>query len=297
MDFKQIEYVITIAEQKHLFSAAEKLFLSPSALSQYISKLESELSTTLFLRRKNGWIPTRAGQIYIDMAREILKTQRKAYVQISDLAESKTGHFTVGVTPGRGTEMFSKIFPEFKKEYPHFELNLFEGTVLEICRKILDGTVDIGFVTSGKSFPNISTQFQCREEILLALPKNHPLAQDFSFENENHIDISALKDEEFLLAGENTTLRLIADDLFSKSLIKPKILFETPSLLTLNMLASSGYGPAFVPSFYAKKDSIAVYFHTEPALYWDLLVAFDKEHYLTNAEKYLIELSTAYLKN
>jgi len=54
MDFRQLEYVITISREHTLSAASEKLFLSPSALSQHISKLEEELQTPLFKRTKQG---------------------------------------------------------------------------------------------------------------------------------------------------------------------------------------------------------------------------------------------------
>ena len=79
MDFRQLEYVITVAREKTLLSAAKKLFLSPSALSQHISKLEEELRTPLFKRTKQGWLPTSAGQVYIQMAESVLLQKNTGY--------------------------------------------------------------------------------------------------------------------------------------------------------------------------------------------------------------------------
>ena len=47
MDFRQLEYVITIEKERTLLAAAEKLFLSPSALSQHITKLEQEMQGSM----------------------------------------------------------------------------------------------------------------------------------------------------------------------------------------------------------------------------------------------------------
>ena len=216
MDFRQLEYVTTIAEERTLLAASEKPFLSPSALSQFISKLEAELQTSLFKRTKSGWIPTYAGQIYINMASEILEKQKKAYLQISDIAENKVGHFTVGITPGRGTLMFSKIFPKFRAIYPHVKISLFEGTVLETSEMIAAGKVDIGFLTSEFEHPNVVTQSLAREKIVMVVPRSHPMAELANDAPKNDlatVDLNLFRDDEFLLAGKQTTLRTLEDQI------------------------------------------------------------------------------------
>lgn len=300
MDFRQLEYVITIAKEKTLLAAAEKLFLSPSALSQHITKLEQEMHTPLFKRTKQGWLPTRAGQIYIDMAHTVLQSQKKAYLQIGDIAENKTGHFTVGVTPGRGTQMFSAVFPAFRAAYPNMQIDLFEGTVLENNEKISAGKVDIGFLTSGFPHPGIVTQTQLREDILLVVPKSNSKASLHQNGPEGDFPLVKLSEfaaEDFLLAGEGTTLRALENQMFTEAGFSPRVVFETPSLLTLNMLSKGGYGLSFVPRFYADDASNAVYFRTEPGASWELVAAYRKDHYITKAEEYMIGLATDYYRS
>ena len=52
MDTRQLEYILTIAEEKNLTRAADRLFLTQSALSQQLSKLEAEGLPPLFTRHK-----------------------------------------------------------------------------------------------------------------------------------------------------------------------------------------------------------------------------------------------------
>lgn len=297
MDFRQLEYVITIAQEHTLLAAAEKLYLSPSALSQHISKLEQELQTPLFKRTKQGWLPTHAGHIYIDMAHNILQSQKKAYLQIGDIADNRIGHFTVGVTPGRGTLMFSSIFPAFKSRYPDVKISLFEGTVQENNEMIACGKVDIGFLTSGFPHPNIVARTQVQEQIILVVPRSHSmaaLAEGLPSGQFATVDLKAFKEDEFLLAGEGTTLRTLENQMFAEAGFSPKVSFETPSLLTLNMLSKGGYGLSFVPRFYADETKDAVYMRTIPSASWELIAAYRKDHYITKAEEFMISLATDY---
>lgn len=300
MEFRQLQYILTIAQERTLLGAAEKLFVSPSALSQFVSRLEEELKTPLFKRTKGGWIPTYAGQIYIDMAKDILIKEQTARLQISDIAENKVGHFTIGVTPGRGTLMFSAVFPKFKAVYPNIKVGLFEGTVLEISEMIAAGKVDIGFVTSVLEYPNVVTRHQVQEKIVLAVPRSHPMAVLAENAPEGElasVDLRLFEGDEFLLAGEGTTLRTLADRAFSQAGFAPRIAFETLSLSTLHTLSKSGFGLSFVPHFYADSSAEAVYFHTDPPLSWELVVAYRRGTYITEAEKTMIGMVTEYYRS
>lgn len=297
MDFRQLEYVITVAREKTLLSAAKKLFLSPSALSQHISKLEEDLRTPLFKRTKQGWLPTPAGQVYIQMAESVLLQKVNAYQQINNIADNRAGYFTMGVTSGRGTHMFAAVFPKFKEKYPEIKVGLVESSVLSLKEQIESGKVDLGFLTSGPDYRNLAVHKQTTDEILLVIPRTHPLAvleAQAPAGDLATVSLSLFKNDPFLLAGEGTTLRMLENQRFADAGFMPSIAFESKSLVALNQLTRSGYGISFVPRFYADDTTHAVYFHLDPPIFWDLVAVYRKEHPLSKAEEYMIELVTDY---
>ena len=297
MHFQQLEYVLTIAREGSLVGAAKKLYLTPSALSQHISRLEKELQTPLFTRGSNGLYPTRAGQIYLDMASDILARQKSAYSQIRDITGSSKRQFTVGVNPGRGTAMFSEIFPKFKQLYPDIDVSLMQGTVAQINNLILSEKVDIGFITNFLGHHAISTRTLATEEILLAVPRTHPmaiLAESAAPGEYPTVSLDSFRQDAFLLAGEGTTLRALEDRMFDLAGFTPKVLFETPSLETLHLLSKSGYGLSFIPRYYADNTENAVFFRTIPSAKWELIAAFQKEHYISAPEETIIRLAARY---
>lgn len=91
MNLRDIEYVVKIAEEQNLTRAAEKLFVTPSALTQHLSHLEKEIGTPLFFRSRNGWTPTVAGKIYLKTAQEMLYMQRETYKQLQDVVTPERG--------------------------------------------------------------------------------------------------------------------------------------------------------------------------------------------------------------
>ena len=101
MDLKQVEYMIRIAEENNITRAAEKLFLTQSALNQQLLKLEKELGTPLFHRSRTNWRLTEAGEVYIRSAKELLRIKKDTYNQIRDIAETRKGTLSIGLTTGR----------------------------------------------------------------------------------------------------------------------------------------------------------------------------------------------------
>lgn len=177
MDLKQIEYIVKIDDEHSITRAAEKLFLTQSALNQQLLRLEKELGAQLFHRSKSDWHPTAIGQVYLENAREILRIKQKTYNIISDMAETKKGRLSIGFTPGRGSEMFTHVYPLFHQAYPNVIVEPHELSVHRQQQLIAQGDLDIGFQTlSERQKTNDEYITLGREEIFLAVPSVHPAA-------------------------------------------------------------------------------------------------------------------------
>ena len=118
MDLRQLEYIVQIAEENNITRAAEKLYITQSALNQQLLKLEKELGVPLFHRSRTDWHPTEAGEIYLSAARKMLQMKKDTYYRIHDLAEIQKDSFPLDLLPGRGIIMFSHIYPRFHRMYP-----------------------------------------------------------------------------------------------------------------------------------------------------------------------------------
>jgi|GEM_PF-2900629 len=80
MQLQQIKYILAIAETGNISKAAEKMYVSQSALSQQLLKLEREIGVPLFLRLGRNLEITEAGRIYVNTAIAMLNIE-KSYQQ------------------------------------------------------------------------------------------------------------------------------------------------------------------------------------------------------------------------
>ena len=67
-----LKYILTIAEEKNMTRAAERLYISQPSLSQSLKNLEKELGVDLFERSRQGVVLTPAGEHYVEWAKQIL---------------------------------------------------------------------------------------------------------------------------------------------------------------------------------------------------------------------------------
>lgn len=298
MDLKQVEYILKIAEENNITHAAEKLFITQSALNQHLLKLEKELGTPLFHRSRTNWRLTEAGEVYVRGARQLLSIRKNTYDQIHDIAEIKKGTLSVGLTPGRGIPLFSSVYPKFHRLYPNIVVEPVEQGVRQLQAMISDNKLDIGFLTLDRSCRTKDEYIVLlKEEIVLAIPTLHPLSQKAAPPGEP-LAISALEPvryEPFVLMDRNSTMRVIVDRIFEEAGIKPDILLETKNNSTVISLIQSSLCCGLIPYYYVKQQPEGVACFSLPSRpTWEVTASYKKDSYLSHAARCFIELAREY---
>lgn len=295
MDTKQIEYIIKIAEERNITHAAEKLFITPSALNQQLLKLEKELGTQLFYRSRNDCQPTKTGEIYLKNAREMLRIKRETYSMIADVSAAQKGRLSVGFTPGRGIVMFTGVYPAFHHLHPDIIVEPTELSVRNQQNLISRGELDIGFVTLSekqKSGDEYITLYE--EDIVLAIPSGHPLGTLAAPAGAPlaELDISLLKYEPFVLMYKESTIRNMVDDIFRQADFTPNVLFETSNTTTIVAMIRSNLCCGVIPRYYTKDVDGMACFYLPSHPTWKVAASYRKASYLSKAAKDFIRLAS-----
>lgn len=297
MDLKQIEYIVKIDDEHSITRAAEKLFVTQSALNQQLLRLEKELGAPLFHRSKVDMRPTEIGQVYLDNAREILRIKQRTYNLINDMTDAKKGRLSIGFTPGRGSEMFTHVYPSFHQAYPNVIVEPHELSVHRQQQMISQGNLDIGFQTLSERQRTDSEYIKLgEEEIFLLVPSIHPAAEQLAATQTASApfpiaNLALFQYEPFVLMYMESTIRAITDEIFRKSGFTPNVLFETASNNTVLSMIEANLCCGVVPEYYVRRlpKGISCFaFPTHPS--WDIAANYRKNGYLSEAAKYFIEL-------
>lgn len=300
MDTKQIEYILKISEENNITRAAEKLFITQSALNQQLLKLEKELGTPLFHRSRTNWHPTDAGRIYIEGAKEALQIKKATYNRIYDVVDAKKGQLTIGLTPGRGLRMFTSIYPDLHRAYPNLEVRPIEMRVRSQQEAIAKGSIDVGFLTLAEEDRTHDSYIPLRtEEMVLIIPSGHPVASKAASDGESltALDIRELQYEPFVLMDRSSTLRSVCDKIFAQAGFSPNILFETNNTNSIVSMVESTLCCGIIPWYYVRQptEKMARFvLTTHPT--WDIAVSYRKKGYLSSGAKEFIRLAAEYWK-
>ena len=188
MLLRQMKTFVTIIEENSFTEAAEKLYISQSAVSQQITALENELGVKLMKRENRRFTLTEAGEFFYKKARKLLHDADKLVAQTKELAHSSNS-LTVGyLNLYNGIELHEAV-ADFSAEFPDVELHITSGTHEELYRGLVDKRIDLAINDQRRQFSeDYYNDVICFAPMFAELSKNHSLA------NAERLDISELEE-------------------------------------------------------------------------------------------------------
>ncbi len=300
MDFKELEYILVIAREKSISRAAEHLYMSQPALSRFLLKLESRLGVELFIRKNRQYLPSQAGELYLDMARKILGTKQEFDMQLKQLLESSRGSVSFGITPGRARTILPLVIPAFHQQYPNFDLNVFEEDVETLEQYLKEGKIEAAFLTMSPKTEPESGRFRYerifREEVILCAARGSGysmLAEDRRDRRYSWLDLRLAEHEVFLLLKKNMRLGQFSEEILREHQMHPRIM-RLSSIDTALALVAQQYGIAFASSFrmedHQQARELELFSIGEQVTDWDFVAVFQKDYAVKGPLRYLMKL-------
>ena len=298
MDIKNPEYILEIARQQSVTHAAEKLFVTQSTLSQYLSKLENELGTPLFSREKSGLVPTEAGHVYLHAARAVVQIQNAAEASIAAL--KKEGFLCVGVSFW-GLTLLTGLLPAFKSRFPDITLRIFVDDYAHLKVMMQAGRIDLAVIsiTEEDDRPAQGAVDLRREELVVALPREaaycleHP---DAEFIPEKQLP-QALDTLDFIALDEGASIRRIEDALFRRLMYRPHVICEVEREDSATRMVDAGVGAAILSQEDVRGVRSIRSFRLDPPLYRENIMVLRRGVKRTEALTGLEELLVAQARN
>lgn len=251
MNIKSFQYFTTIVDKPTLSAAAEELFISQSALSQQIKKIEEEMGAPLFERNGHTMTITPAGEVFLRGSHKILQIYEstKREIQITKTAAQETVHF--GISPFYSQHYLPKLLPSFLSQHPEIKVELIEDISSVLEQKLLEGELDFCAIPIFPQNELLEYETIYQEEILLAIPRRHPLNDYYSYTTDGHhfpvIDVAMLKNESFIGLKKVQKFSHLGMRICEEAGFVPNTLCETMNWETAHMLIANGLGVGFIP--------------------------------------------------
>lgn len=179
MQIRQLKQFLALADSKYFNTAAEKVGLTQSALTQAIAKLEKELGVQLFVRSKTGSILTQEGECLREHARIILAQVGAAEAELRVRSQEVHREIRFGVIKSLSDEVISEIFGAFIQKYPSYNIRIIKGWSSSLLEMLAQGEVDFAFVSDHFLYVD-GHQFHSKplfaDTVKVVVAGNHPLA-------------------------------------------------------------------------------------------------------------------------
>jgi len=287
LDFKELEYAISIAETGSVTKSANILYVSQPTLSKFVQKLAKELKQPIFKRVGNRFKLTYAGEIYIHYAKQILNLKHVMDSALNDIIEKEMGFINIGFPGTRAGYLLPLVLPDYQALHPNIHINVVEYTSTSFDDMLLHGSLDIAFYNFSLERSHIDYEVIEEEDFVLVASKDHPISA-YCYEAPGskypRIPLSMISDSLCLLGLRNQRSRQIVDNILHTHNIKLKNVMELSNIYACIRLAATGYGICFASEAHLQHVSLppqaALYSFDNPTAKTIFVAATRKNHSL-----------------
>ncbi|UOK39700.1 LysR family transcriptional regulator [Pseudomonas palleroniana] len=244
---RQLRYFVEIADSGSFSAAAERLFVAQSALSRQIKELETQLQTPLFERTARQPRLTAAGEAFYPRARNLLNELLKASEMATQVGHGQLG--TLRLSHSSTVPMSGPLLQGIStwlERCPGVSVDIAKLSSEAQLEEIANGRLDVGLLRLPvlRQREGVQVEPLYSEQLLLAVPPNHPLAR-----TDGPIEWAQLKDEAFISIPhpQRGGLSYLSAELCMRAGFFPRAARVMSRKTTQLQLIQAGFGIALLP--------------------------------------------------
>ena len=272
MDLDLFKSFVAVADARSFSRAARSLHSTQPTLSRQIARLETELGTRLFQRYGRHVECTVTGQLLLPLARAIVSRTEDAINLIREQAGAGTSAVRFGAVGNVMALLLTPILVSFLSAYPNVSVDLVEKDDAQLEEAVVSGELDCAIMTPWGS-TRAASQHLLTEEIVLAVPRGHRLAQLKS------VPLAMLAGESILLPRATMNAGNVAADALRRAGFEPRFSYRANYPELMRALVSKGLGVAPMPKMLVSPDTLdgLVIIPFEKPLYRDLNIIYPRD--------------------
>lgn len=240
MELRQLRYFLSVVEHGSMGKAALELGVVTSALSQQISRLESELSTRLLQRTSSGVLPTDAGLAFWRQAQLALRHIDDA--ALAARAARLAGHVSVGMAPSTASVLGVAFMKAMLERYPDVRVRIVESLSGYLSSMLSARQIDLAVLFREEPAQRWSVVSLLDERLFVI--GSGDLA---GMPSGASVRLGQLGKLPLILPSETHGLRSLLMAAFGRAKYKPKIVAEVDGLALLMDFVRAGLGATIQP--------------------------------------------------
>lgn len=292
MDFRQLQYVLKVAECGSITKAANELYMAQPSLSNCIGKVEKELGVLLFDRSINPIQLTLAGEEYVKEAKRILYIQEQLQKKLQDISQVSRRRVRIGISHERGIFMLPRILPVFRERFPEVSVEVVPGSHKKLSALLSEGTLDIVMLPTIEKTADFRYIDVYEEEIMVCAGAGIVRSEHLYEGKWDMIDPARCGSIPFIKMEPGHVITHAFDRVFTG---KMNIVFEAYSSAEALRLAAAGMGACLVSQMtmdMIQYDHATRAFSIGPKpMTWSVCACMRKDAYVGSVEKALIQIA------
>lgn len=258
IELKTIHIMKVIEEEGSIAKAAAALYISQPALSNYIKRIENQISFPLYIRKKGRCYPTDAGKVLLTEGKLLLDQYYSLIHKLENSTVSDSKEILLGWPMGYTVQYLHQIISEDTKV---LSTKVKEDSVENLIQQLLEKKLDLLLIPALYSHPDIIYKTLKREEFFLAVPKDHIANNIVSNQNDSvFVELSKLAAMPYISLYAQAYEEFVKP-LFHEAGYSPNVIFRCNNWDSSHSLVEKGLGLTIVPYWFAEKDNEKVNYY------------------------------------
>jgi DNA-binding transcriptional LysR family regulator len=284
---RQLRAFLAVYQMRQLSAAAQKLFVTQSAVSMLIRQLEEGLGTRLFDRTTRSLKPTAAAEEMLSTVERVLRDVDSLSADFRELSTLERGRVTLAITPTLAALLLPDAMRVFAEQHPKVRVLVNDCAPDQFISRILGEHVDFGIGTPERPGAEVETQRLMRDHLALVCRSDHPLA------NARVVRWSDLGRHPVITVRPGYGVRPLIDGTAADAGVMLDVVNEVSFLSTALWMTASGIGPSIMPSAFARAandPSLVIKVLSAPRVARDISVVTKRGHSLSAAARSFIDV-------
>lgn len=234
----KLETFIAVCEVKNFTKAGEMLGLTQPAVSQHIKKLEEELDTQIFLRKKGEITLSQEGEIALLYAKRMHALQDKMRDKIKS-AKANIRKIRIGVTHTQESGYMIEALSKMALAYENLNITFITDTIKNLYTMLENFELDVLIIEEKPSNPDFNFMVLDTDMLTCMVSSQNPLAQ------KQAITLNELKKQHLILRLPTSATRVkFASSLeaIGESIDNFDVVIEVDSIATIKNLVKKDIG-------------------------------------------------------
>jgi DNA-binding transcriptional LysR family regulator len=247
-DVHQLQVFLAVAEKLSFTRAGEGLFLTQSAVSHQIAKLEAAVSCELLTRQGRAVSLTPAGREMAHQARRVLAAVDEAGAAVRRVANPDQGRLRIGASSTACQYLIPEVLREFRECFPGYSLSITPGDSPAMVEHLLAETVDLALMIRPERQRKLAYHDLFEDELQFLVSPLHPWAKA------GRVDRRQLGEQPMVLYGRGSATYRLVERYFLRLGVALSDPIELPDVGAIKELVKLGLGVSVTAEWVARPE-------------------------------------------